>query len=227
MYRLVGKRALKPGVLMAFAPLMLTACGGGGGEQQQAEARPLPENEQALRAGEYSSEEFKPSLSFSVGEGWSNSPPEASDFLLLSRGQEATFAFVNAQEVYKPSRTGGINPVPAPEDLVDWFQQHPHLQTDEPEPVTIGGVKGVQFDVVVEDLPEDYLDVCGTDCVGIFRLSDGRYWAFEKEWKERVIVLEDVKGETVTIDFGSTATEFDEFLSKAQQVLKTVEWKDT
>jgi hypothetical protein len=49
-------RVLKIGLLMAFVVLALSACGGGGsgGEQQQAnKPRPLPENLQALRPGEY------------------------------------------------------------------------------------------------------------------------------------------------------------------------------
>ncbi len=217
---------LKLGLLVACV-LVVSACGGGGGggEQQQAEARPLPEVKQALRPGTYSSEEFKPSLSFSVGEGWAYEGLETSDFLLLSRGEEETFTFINAQEIYKPTKTGTPTVVDAPKDLVGWFQQHPRLQTDKPEPVTVGGVEGVRVDVVVEDLPEDYFGVCGSDCVDVFRISGADYWAFVEQWKERVIVLEDVKGETVTIDFGSPAAEFDEFLPKAEKVLDSVEWE--
>jgi hypothetical protein len=40
-----------------------------------------------------------------------------------------------------------------------------------------------------------------------------------------VIILEDVQGETVTIDFGSPAAEFDEFAPKAEKVIDSVEWK--
>ena len=41
---------------------------------------------------------------------------------------------------------------------------------------------------------------------------------------QRIIVLEDVKGETVTIGFGSLATQFDEIAPEAQKVLETMEW---
>jgi hypothetical protein len=52
------------------------------------------------------------------------------------------------------------------EDLVGWFEQHPYLQTDKPQQVTVGGIKGEQFDVVVGELPEDYPEgLCGFDCV--------------------------------------------------------------
>jgi len=221
------RQALRLGLLVALAVLAMSACGGD--KQQESRPRPLPEDPKALRPGEYRSEEFKPSLSFRVGEGWSTSPPEFSDDLLLTRGERGEtmgIGFVNAQEVYKPTRTGTGNVVDAPEDMVGWFQQHPHLKTSKPEPVTVGGVKGVQFDVVVE-VPEDYSGVCGSDCVGLFRLSTGiRVSLFEGD-KVRLIVLDDVKGETVTIGLVSPATEFDEFAPEAQKVIDTVEWRDT
>ena len=38
-------------------------------------------------------------------------------------------------------------------------------------------------------------------------------------------VLEDVKGKTVIIDFGSPAAEFDEYWPEAEKVVKSVQWK--
>jgi hypothetical protein len=201
----------------------VSACGGSG--EQVNKARPLPEERQALRPSEYRSEEFKPSLSFRVGEGWSSAPPEASDSLFITRGETAVLGFLNVQEVYQPTRTGTINVVEPPKDMVGWFQQHPYLQTDKPEPVTVGGAKGVQFDVVVENLPEDYSGVGGADCVSLFRLSTGSPVCQSEEDKVRLIVLEDVKGETVTMGFGSPASEFDEFAPEAQKVIETVKWR--
>jgi hypothetical protein len=215
------RQALRLGLLATLVALALSACGGGG--QEQDKARPLPENLQALRPGEYRSEEFKPSLSFRIGEGWTNDL-EISDALSITRGEKAGLAFYNVQEVYKPGSTT-LEVVDAPKDMVGWFRQHPYLQSDKPEPVTVGGVKGVQLKVVVEDLPEDHFGACGLDCVDIFKTSDGSWWAFREEYKERVIILEDVQGETVTIDFGSPAAEFDEGWPKAEKVIESVEWK--
>jgi hypothetical protein len=172
----------------------------------------------------YRSEEFKPSFSFRVGEGWTTLPPEASDTLFIVQGEARGIGFVNPQEVYKPTKTGTPNVVEAPEDMVGWFQQHPYLQTDKPEPVTVGGVKGVQFDVVVEDLPENHYGVCGSDCLDLFRLSTGSPVSQVEADKVRLIVLEVVKGETVTIGLVSPATEFDEFAPEAQKVIDSVKW---
>jgi hypothetical protein len=61
--------------------------------------------------------------------------------------------------------------------------------------------------------------------VDVFRLSGGETISFYPEEKVRIIVLEDVKSETVTIDFESLRPDFDKFTPKAEKVLDTVEWR--
>src|SRR5215204_3256974 len=159
MNRLLVGRVLSLGLLVVLVVLALSACGGG---EKKAKARPLPEDPKTLRPGTYRSEEFKPSLSFRVGKGWSSTPLESSDALQITRGQTAGLGFANVQEVYKPTTTGSAIVVDAPKDMVGWLQQHPYLQTSKPEPVTVGGVKGLQFDVVLGDLPQTYSGTCTT-----------------------------------------------------------------
>jgi hypothetical protein len=223
--RRMVRQGLRLVLLMILVVLALSACGGGGGQEQANKPRPLPEDEKTLRPGVYRSEEFKPSFSFRVAKGWTNSPPEASDTVGITRAEVGGLGFANVQEVYKPTKTGLPNVVEAPKDMVGWFQHHPYLQTDKPEPVTVGGVKGEQFDVVVGDLPEDYSGVCGWHCVGLFRLSTGAQVVLGEAYKLRLIVLEDIKGETVTMGFASQATDFVEFAPEAQKVIDTVKWK--
>ena len=227
MYRpTLRRQALRLGLLATLvATLVVLALSACGGDEKKAKARPLPEEPKALRPGTYRSEEFKPSLSFQVGKGWSSTPLEASDLLGVMRGETAGLGFAVFQKVYKPSRTGSPNLVEAPEDLVGWYQHHPYLKTSKPEPVTVGGVKGQQLDVVVEDLPEDYSGVCGQDCVDITKVADGRWLAQPKGDRIRLIVLEDVEGEMVTVALHSQITEFDEFTPKAQKVVDSVEWR--
>jgi hypothetical protein len=227
MNRLLVGRVLSLGLLVVLVVLALSACGG---DEKKAKARPLPEDPKALRPGTYRSEEFKPSLSFHVGKGWSSSPLlETSDALQITRGQTAGLGFGNVQEVYKPTKTGGPNVVDAPEDMVGWLQQHPYLQTSKPEPVRVGGVKGLQFDVVVGDLPKGYNPTCSSiidnpNCVDLVRLSTAEPIFVAEGEKVRVTILEDVEGETVTIGFSSPATEFDEFAPHAQKVVDSVKW---
>ena len=214
---------------VALITLAVSACGGGAGGEQQATGRPLPAGAQDLRPGEYRTEVFKPALSFTVGKGWAlvECCPEGPDYVSLHPpGEQTLFKFVNVDEVYKPSglidMSGETTPPPA--DLVGWFEQHPYLQTDKPQPVTVGGIKGQQIDVVVGDLPKDYSGACGFDCVQLSVLSIGD-WAIEEGNKDRLTVLEDVKGQTVIIDFGSPAAKFDEYWPEAEKVVQSVKWK--
>jgi len=228
MNRLFVGRVLSLGLLVVVVVLTLSACGG---DEKKAKARPLPEDPKALRPGTYRSEEFKPSLSFHVRKGWSSSPlEEASDFLEIARGQTAGLNFTNVQEVYKPTKTGSANVVDTPKDMVGWQQQHPYLQTSKPEPVTVGGVKGLQFDVILGELPQTYSGSCtaivgNPNCVDLFRLSTGEPILLVEGDKAGIIVLEDVEGETVTIGFVSPASEFGEHAPEAQKVLESVEWR--
>ena len=217
------------GVTLLIALVVLAVSAYGGDQEQSNKPRPLPEDEKALRPGVYRSEEFEPSLSFHVGKGWSSSPLEASDILEITRGQTTGMNFSNAQEVYKPTKTGSANMVDAPKDMVGWLQQHPYLQTSKPEPVTVGGVKGLQFDVVLGELPQTYIGSCtaivgNPNCVDLFRLSTGEPIFLAEGYPVRVIVLEDLEGETVTIGIFSPASEFEEFAPKAQKVVDSVKW---
>ena len=136
--------------------LALEACGAGGAKEE-AKARPLPEEGKALRPREYRTEQFKPSLTFRVGKGWKSvplwetAPSETSDTLAIQRGGGEgvpTLRFRNLQKVYKYDKSIKTPDLPqvvkAPKDMVGWFQHHPYLDTEKPEPATVGGVKGLQ-----------------------------------------------------------------------------------
>ena len=229
-YRRMVKRAIGVGLMMTLVVLALSACGGGQEEvkaQQEAnKPRPLPQDLELLRPGEYHSVEFKPSLSFVVSKGWANTEAQLPDSIEVGEVEQQEevgwINVVNVKEVFKPGTT---NVVEAPKNLVGWYQHHPYLKTDKPQPVTVGGAKGVQFDVLVKNLPEDYYGVCGRGCVDIFNLSGGEQTTYHYEaHKRRVIVLEDVKGGTVYIAFSSHADRFDEFAPKAQKVVDSVKW---
>jgi len=213
------------GLLVTLVVLALSACTAGG-QEEGTKARPLPEDEKALHPGEYHSVIFKPSLSFHVGKGWANTEAQLPDSIEVGEVEQheeiGWINFVNVKEVFKPGTTKVVD---TPKDLVGWYQHHPYLKTDKPESVTVGGAKGEQADVLVKDLPEDYYGVCGRGCVDIFNLSGGKQTTYHYEaHKRRVIVLEDVKGETVYIAFSSAADRFDEFTPEAQKVVDSVKW---
>jgi predicted small secreted protein len=243
------KHSLPFGALVALIALALSACSGsaaGGGEDQQAEGRPLPKFEQAsLPAGRYHTTEFEPSLSFRItgGEWVFECPsgalgdPERPDYLFLAKDPWGQIAFFNLRKVkgiYKPmGPRGATEPVPAPDELVDWFQQNPYLKTSEPEPATVGGVKGVQFDAVLpRSRPVNHKGICGgTGCLDIFKLSTGgssELFGFyrEHEKREHYIILKDVKRVPVVIIYNDETDVYDEFVPVAEKVLDSVRWAD-
>jgi hypothetical protein len=212
--------------LLMVVILALTACGSGSAKEQ-AKGRPLPQDPQALSPGEYHSVKFKPSLSFKVGKGWENGEEQLSEYINLGYegGIETHYlSFANVKEVFKP---GTLEAVEAPKDLVGWLQHHPYLKTSKPQPVTVGGVKGVQLDVLVE-VPKDYAvdpECDPGECLDIAPLSNDQAAAnFMAVNKRKVIVLEDVKGDTVMIWFAAPPDEFDEFAPEAQKVVDSVKW---
>ena len=218
-------------VLATLVVLMLSACGG---VEKEVEVHHLPEEAKVLQPGEYRTEEFEPSFSFRVGKGWKNYPPEAFDFLLLGQVRGGLLGAVNVQRVYEPSKSATPIVVNVPKDLVGWLEHHPYLKTSEPEPISVGGVKGLQLDVTVaKDLPEDYHPgACSSiadpeTCVDLLCVSTPSHspvFVSERS-KLHLIVSKDVlSGLTVALGYASRSTHFDEFAPEAQKVIDTVKW---
>ena len=236
MYRpALVRSALSVGMLTILM-LALTACGGGSSAQQEEEAnkvRHIPEDAQTyegepLPAGRYVTEEFKPAMSFSLSKGWTRGGTELPDIWDLRDLENDAFwlVFSSAEEVYDPKGSERVKIAPPPEDMVAWLRANPHLKPEEPKPTSVGGEKGVQFDAIVTGAVETPLCPGCVD-LPLFRHSDGESSGVDKGEKIRCIVVEDVKGKTVTIFVESSPQGFEEFMAKAQQVIKTVEWKGT
>jgi hypothetical protein len=250
----VGGAILKAILPLCFATLVLVGCSesadgpdrgqtdaaSGGGAAQAAKAHTMPE-EGILAPGRYSTgEEFEPSFSFELGEGWRalrTSGPYSLKLGYITPGTDVAegkaLRFLNVQEVYEPREEDGevsFEAKRAPEDLVGWFQHHPYLSTDEPEPVDIGGAAGKRLEAEV-NVPEGYRDDhgggCAVPCIPLFRLGGDSVTHITEKGKDQFAVLEDVHGETVVIIVSAPVIKIDEFLPKAQKVLDTVEWEGT
>lgn len=225
MGRSVTQQVLLVGAALAFCVLAAFACGA----PEEAKPRPLPDDSRELGPGTYRTEEFEPAFSFEVGEGWSTDLPEAYDLLLITRADEGVLGFTNLEgaRFFEPTRTGTTYMTDVPKDVVGWFREHPYLENRKADPVEVGGIEGVRLDLVVGDLPEGHhSEWCGSGCVSLIRFgSGGPPLILWQDDRARLIVLEDVEGETVVTGFAIRAAEFDEHAPKAQKVLDTVRWR--
>jgi hypothetical protein len=88
---------------------------------------------------------------------------------------------------------------PAPKDMVDWLQQNPRLEVDEPEDATVGGVKGEQLDVVASRVPQEYYSCKQPPCLPLLQstVDPELYLVLAETEKARFLVLEDVDGKRV------------------------------
>ncbi|MBA3636127.1 MAG: hypothetical protein M3514_01300 [Actinomycetota bacterium] len=164
-------------------------------------------------------------MSFTLSKGWARGGTELRDVWDLTDIENDAFwlVFASAEEVYDPDGSGELRIAPAPEDMVAWLQANPYLKTEKPKPTTVGGEKGVQFDAIVSGAPE-YPECTGCPDLALFYESAGATAGVEKGEKLRFIVLDDVKGQTVTIFVEASAPGFDEFVPEAQKVVDSVEW---
>jgi hypothetical protein len=218
--------------MLTIVMLALSACGGGSSaqEQQANKVHHIPEDSQVyegepLPAGRYDTEEFKPSMSFTLEKGWSRGGAELHDIWDLQTSRTTRFgSYLPApRRSGGPKGSDGLKRGPAPEDMVGWLQANPHMKSEKPKPTSVGGEKGVQFDAIVTGVVESP-ECPGCVDVPLFHNSDGETTGVEKGEKVRFIVLEDVKGQTVTIFIESSADGFEEFLAKGQKVVDSVKW---
>ncbi|HET7272593.1 MAG TPA: hypothetical protein VFI90_16090 [Rubrobacter sp.] len=206
-------------------------------EAHLAETHPLPDlgippTPTNLTPGRYATDEFEPSVSFSVGKGWAINNPEKTDhFSIYSRDfaksdkeSGAVLTFVNVRAVFDPQSPTEDNIRSKPKDLLAWFEQHPRLNISKPAPTTIGGVSAKRFDASVSSLPKERLDEC-PKCLPVFGLQYEEPVSILKEYKQRITLAEGPSSESVAIILYGPPDQIDSYLPKAQEVLKTVEWK--
>jgi hypothetical protein len=187
-----------------------------------AEPATLPQ-EGALDTGRYTTDEFEPSFSLSLDEGWAVGIGDMTDvFSIGLEGQPGQLDFSRPEAVFDPEdpKEGGIL-LPTPnstDEWVAWYREHPFLDAEEPVPVTVGGVSGVRIDSVVSSVPE------GNSILPLWTYSGRILIGDEKGTQYRTIILE-VEGETLLVGLSAPSNDtFEQLLPKAEGALDTVEW---
>ncbi len=191
----------------------------------------LPEQQgQTLSPGKYVTDEFQPGFSFQLGEGWKSVGPEIPENVAIEGEGDSPsiLGFSNPRQVFDSKKPAEQKEVPAPDTVdgwVAWYQQNPYLDVSDPKPVSISSATGVSLSTRVTSTPENYPQDCVDPCVPGFPLGNSAADFYLGDSYKTFVV--EAGGETVIVSVAAPAEEFEKFLSKAQEVLDTVEWKAT
>ena len=179
-----------------------------------------------MPAGSYRTEEFQVPFSFRLGDGWRDYGPENQRFVGVIEDVGSVFhassvSLLIPTRVFSPDASREL---PLPQDLVAWFQSHPHLVTTVSD-VTVSGLPARQVDVRVRTTPKPSPPECfGQKCVLLFRVAENLEWSVLPRWIDRFVILE-VGGQTVVISYGSPRDLFEAFEPKVDAVLDTVSFE--
>ncbi len=192
-------------------------------------------NDVTLEPGDYSIMLWKTPLYLrALREGWYSSLSLPQSVQLSPAGVPfagVVMAFFSGPQVcdpHKPKEASAFEP--APKDMVDWFENHPHLTlTTKPQEWEnpSGGAHGMEFYVGVNPAtPENELGMSSEgSTVAVFPLAPrtGSY-TLVKGKTTRIIVLER-ESERIVIILESPAGEFNKFKDRVdEEILANLSW---
>jgi hypothetical protein len=206
--------------------LLLTACGSGPSPTPAPTAPPA-----GLPGGAYSSTAFKPTITYTLPDGWLIAADAPDYFALQPVTSDAIGVHVfrsplaASQDAECPiSSAPGVGPTAA--DLVDWIRARPGLITGDPVAITMGGLVGLQVDLAIV---EGWVASCpfadGLPTVPLFvdATDAGFRWVVAGSERLRLNVL-DVPGKgTVVVDIDAfDGSLMDGFLPAAEPIVKSM-----
>jgi hypothetical protein len=242
---------------VAVAVVALVAAGCGGEEESgpsrpiqagpaststtaAARAGPQPVAPGPLAPGTYETVEFRPKLSFRVGEGWGLLGDAENGIALAPRFDPATgpdkqltvtavkWVFDETLLTDKERNANRERHIrPAPRDVEGWLRANPNLTVGPSRPATLGGARGVQFDVRVKDLPgpSNCQQFAPNHCVLLFPITRGGEEPIELTevgGSPSRYTLVEVEGQPVLVTVGAPADQFAAFVAEADRVLRSV-----
>lgn len=202
-------------------------------ESQPAESIPATETDAGSSPGNvYVETLFQPAFTLDLGGSYSSSPGPAIALIQVGASGEFGLSFLNDLVLRAdPGTEHADDPISPDEgenaaaDLATWLLKHPRLEATDPEPATIAGHEGVQFDVTVKE-EEAYDNTwCGPQrCVILFDHAGAGYFLAVGS-PMRVISL-DVDGEEVLMLVEALdPAEFDTWTAMAAEILETLSFE--
>lgn len=165
----------------------------------------------SLAAGDYTTTVFKPTLHFTLAEGWNGNFPDDADGVALNRGDDRSILGMSqVSQVVDPATHKAV---PVPDDLIGWLAAHPSFEWAGPSaPVEIGGLSGGTLKGELKD-GKPQTDIFAYD-TGNFRAVPGNPIQFY------VLALD---GGNLTIVVMAEDSYFAEFSTASQAVLDSLE----
>ena len=241
-------------VVLGMVALGVAGCGGG---YEPAPARPIGQEAVTstsgagrtaaqvlspgpLEPGSYTTQAYRPKLSFRVGKDWALFGDNQNGILLAQQldptsNPERIISVSTVRWVFdKPlltdkeldqARERHIRP--APRDLLGWLRVNPYLKLGRPKPVPLGGARGVQFDLTVKEIPgpSNCQQYAPRHCVALYPITRGGgdpIDAVELSGTRSRYTLVHVRGLPVLVSVGAPPGQLRAFLPEADKVLKTV-----
>jgi hypothetical protein len=104
----------------------------------------------SLQPGTYATDQFEPSLTYTVPAGWNDISDSPGQFLLRRPDTPDAIVIGVYQRVRAP-RPCRVEPDlgvgASVQEMTTWLTSHPGLVTSDPVPVTVGGLSGERIDV--------------------------------------------------------------------------------
>jgi hypothetical protein len=183
----------------------------------------------ALPAGTYASQVFKPTVTFTLPDGWmvgaDSTPyfqllPVTSDVVGIHLFRDAKAASQDPSCPDTPAAGVGSSA----KELVEWIRGRPGLVVTEPTPVTVGGLSGQRIDVSIKD---GWTASCpfagGAATVPLLVEGGGGYrWVVAGNERLRLDILDGPGGGTVIVDVDAfDGTLMDQLLTLATPIVES------
>jgi hypothetical protein len=130
--------------------LLIAACSGTAGTAGPSSAPQAS----ALPAGTYTSQAFRPALTFTLPAGW-DVPSDTATYLLLGPAGSEIAGIHIFRDLRAAATDAACTTSPAPgvgsssAELSTWIRGHAGLAVSEPRLVTVGGLRGTELDIAI------------------------------------------------------------------------------
>ena len=184
----------------------------------------------AITAGAYTTTTFRPTISYTVPNGWVNGEDLPGNFLLqLADDPRYLGIYRNVAAPLECEEHPDPNVNQSVEAIADWLTSHPGLVTTEPQAVAVGGVDGVFIDI---SLDPSWTVTCpysqGAPIVP-FIIGGGPsslHHVIVPGFQERLYLLE-VDGGNLAIEVGPEGASLPEYLELVTPIIESPELRTT